>query len=291
MSLRELIIVTGLSGSGKRSVIKAFEDLGYFCVDNLPVQLIPRLVELSAYSGGELQRFALVVDVREGEFLDDFKNFYRKLKKQHFRTLIIFLEASDEVLVKRFRETRRPHPLATDKPILEGLAQERKRLREIRELADIVIDTSTLSVHGLKKYILDQFHEPGRDHSLLISIISFGFKYGIPFESDLVFDVRFLPNPNFVRHLKSKNGRDQKIVHYMKSFPETEEVIGRISDFLAFLIPKYVREGKAYLNIAVGCTGGRHRSVMVADALRNAVRKSGYKVKLIHRDIEKESIS
>ncbi|MBI1748173.1 MAG: RNase adapter RapZ [Acidobacteria bacterium] len=285
--LKDLIIVTGLSGSGKRSAIKAFEDLGYFCIDNLPVRLIPKLLDLSTVSGGELNRLALVIDIREGEFLTEFKDFYEKLHRKNFRVQIMFFEASDAALVTRFRETRRPHPLAIDTPILEGIAQERERLKQIRALADMVIDTSDLTVHTLKKYVLDHFRRPGQGGGIVVTITSFGFKYGIPFESDLMFDVRFLPNPNFVRQLKSKNGTNQGIVKYMRSFPETEEVIRRIGDFLGYLIPKYLREGKAYLNISVGCTGGRHRSVMVSEAIRDFLKKPGQDVEVVHRDLDK----
>jgi len=285
--LRDLVIVTGLSGSGKRSAIKAFEDLGYFCVDNLPVQLIPPLLELSSFAGGELNRLALVIDIREGEFLDDFKSLYQRLKRQNFRTFVIFLEATDAELVRRFRETRRPHPLAPDTSVLEGIARERRRLRQIRALADLVIDTTSLNVHNLKKYILGHFRQPDQADGLVVTVTSFGFKHGVPFESDLMFDVRFLPNPNFVRHLRRKNGTHKAIVSYMRSFPETEEVIQRTGDFLQYLIPKYLREGKAYLNIAVGCTGGRHRSVMVSEALGDLLRKHGHNVQVAHRDVEK----
>lgn len=287
MDLRDLVIVTGLSGSGKRSAIKAFEDLGYFCIDNLPVQLIPKLLDLSAFSGGQLSRLALVIDIREGEFLAEFKNFYQKLRQQNFRIQIIFLEASDAELVRRYRETRRPHPLAIDKPIIEGLSRERKQLKEIRDLADMVIDTTDLSVHSLKKYILSHFRRPDQDNGLVVTITSFGFKHGIPFEADLMFDVRFLPNPNFVRHLRNKNGKNKAIVNYMRTFPETDEVIQRIGDFLSYLTPKYLREGKAYLNISVGCTGGRHRSVMIAEAIGDSLKKQGQNVKVIHRDLDK----
>lgn len=290
MALRELVFVTGLSGSGKGSLIKVFEDLGYFCVDNLPVKLIPKLLEIAQLSGEELNRLALVVDVREGEFLDDFKTFYRKLKKQDFKFLIIFLEASDEALVKRFSETRRPHPLASDRPVLQGIALERKRLKEIRELADIVIDTSNYTVHGLKKYILDNFNfkQDGHGGPFLITLISFGFKYGVPFQSDLMFDVRFLPNPNFVHKLKDKTGMDKRVVAYMRSFPETDETIQKFSNLLVYLIPKYIKEGKTYLTISIGCTGGKHRSVFISEALKNILKKEGHHAKLVHRDIHKE---
>ncbi len=288
MALRELVFVTGLSGSGKGSFTNAFEDLGYFCVDNLPLKLIPKLIEISQLSGSELDRLALVVDVREGEFLDDFKTLYRKLRKQNFRCIIIFLEASDEALVKRFSETRRPHPLASARPILQGIALERKRLQEIREFADIVLDTSNMSVHSLKKYVIDHFKKNGNDGSLCITIMSFGFKYGVPFQSDLVFDVRFLPNPNFVHKLKNKNGRDKRVISYMKSFPETVETVQRFSDLLFYLIPKYNREGKTYLTISIGCTGGRHRSVFVAEVLRRNLKRENYNVRLVHRDMTKD---
>lgn len=287
MSLQELIIVTGLSGSGKRSLIKIFEDTGYFCVDNLPVQLIPRLLELSQSAGGEINRLALVIDVREGQFLDDFKAVYRRLKKQSFRTLLIFMEASEPVLVKRFSEVRRPHPMAPAGSVLEGIALERQRLRELRELADLVIDTSDLSVHGLRRYVLEHFRSNGAPNKLQTTIITFGYKYGIPFESDLVFDVRFLPNPNFIPRLKNRDGRDRQVCSYMKAFPEVRETIARIADLLSYLIPKYMREGKSYLTISIGCTGGRHRSVYVGERLQRALKRSGFPSRVIHRDLEK----
>lgn len=289
MGLKEVVIVTGLSGSGKRSVTKAFEDLGFFCVDNLPIQLLPKLLELSSATGGDISRLALVIDVREGEFLENFPDYYEGFKDSNsFKASILFLEASDDTLVKRFSETRRPHPLATDRPILEGIALEREKLEEIRGMADLVVDTTGLTVHELRRYIYDHFSHENLEVPV-ISVVSFGYKFGIPSDSDLLFDVRYLPNPNFVPDLKSKQGGDPSVVAYMKQFPETEEIIQRITELLEYLIPKYIREGKTYLTISIGCTGGRHRSVVVAEEVHKNLAAGGYKIRMYHRDIRQKA--
>jgi len=282
----ELVIITGMSGSGKASALKAFEDLGYYCVDNLPVELIPRFAELALQSG-EIPRTALVVDVREGTKLEKLPAILRSVRKI-IPTRVIYLEASDPVLLRRFSETRRPHPLGASIPVRASLRTERKHLRSIRALADLVIDTSKFNVHELRAHLIDRFtHDAGGDHSILVSCVSFGFKHGVPDDADLVFDVRFLPNPHFVPDFRPLTGRDPRVAKYIRSFPQTKEFIRRISDLLVYLLPHYVREGKSYLTISFGCTGGQHRSVMIAEDVGHQLRKAGYKVKVLHRDSPK----
>lgn len=278
---RELVIITGMSGSGKANALKAFEDMGYYCVDNLPVELIPRFADLVRHSS-EIERTALVVDVREEHGLERLPNILRSLKRS-LRTTVIFLEASDEALLRRFSETRRPHPLG-DVPVKEALAQERKRLRSIRALANMVIDTSRLNVHELRAHLLQKYKHQGEQKSILVSCVSFGYRHGVPQDADLVFDVRFLPNPHFVPELRPYTGRHPQVAKYIRSFPQTQEFIGRVSDMLIYLLPHYVREGKSYLTIGFGCTGGRHRSVMIAEELKKRIAKAGYNVKVAHRD-------
>ena len=278
----ELVVITGMSGSGKASVLKAFEDLGYYCVDNLPVELIPRFAELVGQSG-EIGRTAIVVDVREGSQLDKLPAILKSVKRM-LHTEVVFLEASDEVLVRRYSETRRPHPLGTDSPVKSSLAAERRHLRSIRALADLVIDTSKFNVHELRSHITERFHKQETDKNILVSCVSFGFKHGVPEEADLMFDVRFLPNPHFVPEFRPLTGRHPKVAKYIRSFPQTQEFIQRISDLLVYLLPHYVHEGKSYLTISFGCTGGQHRSVMIAEEVARRLRKSEYRVKVVHRD-------
>ena len=281
----ELVIITGMSGSGKASALKAFEDLGYYCVDNLPVELIPRFAELAVQSA-EIQRTALVVDVREGSKLEGLPGILKSVK-QMIPTKVIYLEASDAALVRRFSETRRPHPLGTDAPVKSALQQERRHLRQIRALADFVIDTSKFNVHELRAHLTQQFQQHSPDKNILVSCVSFGFKHGVPEDADLVFDVRFLPNPHFVPEFRPLTGRDPQVAKYIRSFPQTQEFINRISELLVYLLPHYIREGKSYLTISFGCTGGQHRSVMIAEDVSRALRKSGYRVKVVHRDSPK----
>jgi RNase adapter protein RapZ len=281
----ELVIITGMSGSGKASALKAFEDLGYYCVDNLPVELIPRFAELAVQSA-EIQRTALVVDVREGSKLEGLPGILKSVK-QMIPTKVIYLEASDAALVRRFSETRRPHPLGTDAPVKSALQQERRHLRQIRALADFVIDTSKFNVHELRAHLTQQFQQQSSDKNILVSCVSFGFKHGVPEDADLVFDVRFLPNPHFVPEFRPLTGRDPQVAKYIRSFPQTQEFINRISELLVYLLPHYIREGKSYLTISFGCTGGQHRSVMIAEDVSKALRKSGYRVKVVHRDSPK----
>jgi len=285
----QFIIITGLSGSGKSGTIKCFEDLGFFCVDNLPAKLIPTFVQLCTKKGEEISRVAMIVDIRERDFLHDFPGTYQMLKEQGYNFQILFLEASDEVLVRRFSETRRPHPLAFDRPVLQGITEERRRLEPIRELADVIIDTSSINIHELRDHI-NKLYEPPTANAkpLIISIISFGYKHGIPFNSDIIFDVRFLPNPYFNENLKSFTGSDAQVKEFVFGSEDTQEFLRRVKELLTFLLPRFVREGKTYLTISVGCTGGKHRSVVIADYIENLVREQGYEVRCKHRDIHKE---
>jgi UPF0042 nucleotide-binding protein len=281
---RQFVIITGLSGSGKGSVLNTFEDLGFYCVDNLPVALIPTFTELYE-EGGEIERAALLVDAREGEAIDKLPGILRGLKSRHPATLV-FIEASDSALIRRFSETRRPHPLARGGSIADGIREERRRMAPIRRLADVHIDTTKFTVHELRQFIIDRFQKSGQ-RPLLVSVVSFGFRYGVPTDADLVFDVRFLPNPHFVARLRPFTGRDARVGRYIRSFPQTGEFLRRIESLLAYLIPHYIREGKSYLTIAFGCTGGRHRSVMLAEAIRRTLQRKGYAAKVVHRDIAK----
>lgn len=284
---RQLVILTGLSGSGKGSVLNTFEDLGFYCVDNLPVALIPVFSELYDEGRGEIERAALLVDAREGEQIEKLPIFYRALASDHPATLV-FIEASDEALLRRFSETRRPHPLGQELSIAEGIREERRRMAPIRRLADVIIDTTKFNVHELRQFIIDRFQNPGR-RPLLVSLVSFGYRYGIPPDADLVFDVRFLPNPHFVPRLRPFSGKDRRVARYIRSFPQTNEFLRRIESLLSYLIPHYIREGKSYLTVAVGCTGGRHRSVALAEVLRRAIQKKGFAAKVVHRDLDKST--
>jgi UPF0042 nucleotide-binding protein len=284
MSLQDLVIVTGMSGSGKGTVLKAFEDLGFFCIDNLPVPLIPKFIEGIHISSGEVERAALVIDIRAGERLRDLEMIMARLRELEFRLFVLYLEARDDVLVRRFSETRRPHPLTAEKPLLHSIRQERRHLRSIRDLADVIIDTSELSIHQVKGLVTNRFRMHPRAAALSINIVSFGYKHGIPLEADLLFDVRFLPNPHFVPRLRSLTGRDRKVVRYMRSFPETRQFVRRLGAFLKYLVPFYVREGKSYLTVGIGCTGGRHRSVFIAEELAKQTRLSKAGIRVRHRD-------
>ena len=279
----ELVIITGMSGSGKASVLKAFEDLGYYSVDNLPVQLIPQFADLAVQSS-EIRRTALVVDVREGSRLEDLPRILKSVRRM-IPTKVVFLEASDSVLMRRFSETRRPHPLGTDSPVKSALKAERRHLSAIRAVADLVIDTSKFNVHELRAHVTERFKQQSSEKGILVSCVSFGFRHGVPEDADLLFDVRFLPNPHFVPEFRPLTGRDPRLAKYIRSFPQTREFISRISDLLVYLLPHYIHEGKSYLTIAFGCTGGQHRSVMIAEEVGKHLRSAGYRVKVVHRDI------
>lgn len=283
------VVLTGLSGAGKSQAIRALEDLGYFCVDNLPTTLIPTLAELSQRAGSDIPKVAIVVDVREGGFLSQFPRTFKKLGAMRgLNPALIFLEASDEALVRRFSETRRPHPLAPGRSVREGIQEERRRLEPIRGLADEIVDTSHLTVHELREIFTNLPRGRIRRRRLTVTLLSFGFKHGLPVESDLVFDVRCLPNPHFVPALRPKTGRDRAVVQFMERQKATRTLVRKLVDLLKFLVPQYVAEGKTYLTVAIGCTGGRHRSVMIAEALRRALSGVDWaQVRVRHRDIEK----
>jgi len=280
-----LVILTGMSGSGKSTVLKTFEDLGFYCVDNLPVALIPTFSELNLQAGSEIQRAALLVDAREGEQLAKLPAILKQLRRENTATLV-FIEASDEALIRRFSETRRPHPLGHHRPVREGLRRERVLMEPIRKLADVVIDTSRFNVHELRQFITHRFQQTDRK-PMMVSVVSFGYKFGTPADADLMFDVRFLPNPHFIPRLRKFSGRDSRVARYIRSFPQTGEFLRRAEGLLTFLIPHYIGEGKSYLTIAFGCTGGKHRSVMMAEAVQKALHRRGYASKVVHRDIEK----
>ena len=281
----ELVIITGMSGSGKGSVIRALEDLGYYSVDNLPIELIPKFAELTRDSP-TVRCAALVVDVREGESLKRFPALYASIRRS-IPTRLLFLEANDATLVRRFSETRRPHPLGTNRSVHRSIQSERKKLAPIRALADVIIDTSKFNVHDLRETIVEKFRGEREESKIVVYVTSFGYRHGVPADSDLVFDVRFLPNPNYIPAFKKLSGRNPKVAKYIRSFPQTVEFIQRISDLLIYLLPHYIREGKSYLTIGFGCTGGHHRSVMIAEQIRKNLADAGYRIKVNHRDLTK----
>lgn len=279
------IILTGLSGSGKSQAIRALEDLGYFCVDNLPTTLIPTLAKL-ALRGGDIEKVAIVVDVREGGFLSSFPKIFRRLRKMpKLNPILIFLEASHAALVRRFSETRRPHPLAPDRSVSEGIRDERARLNAIRDMADEIVDTSDMTVHELRQFFMNLSRDRASAR-LVVTLLSFGYKHGVPLDADLLFDVRCLPNPHFVPALRRRTGRDRAVAEFMEKDASTRAFIDRLEEYLRYVVPYYVSEGKSYLTIAIGCTGGRHRSVMIAERLRKALGDIGAaRVRVRHRDI------
>jgi UPF0042 nucleotide-binding protein len=281
------IVLTGLSGSGKSQAIRALEDLGYFCVDNLPTTLIPTLAKLSLRAVRDIDKVAIVVDVREGGFLSSFPKIFRQLRKMpRLNPVLIFLEASHAALVRRFSETRRPHPLAPDRSVTEGIRDERSRLNAIREMADEIIDTSDMTVHELRQFFMNLSRDRRSKARLVITLLSFGYKHGVPVDADLVFDVRCLPNPHFVPTLRRRTGRDRAVVRFMERDAPTREFMDRLEEYLRYVIPFYVAEGKSYLTIAIGCTGGRHRSVMIGERLRKALGDMGIaRVRVRHRDL------
>jgi len=287
MKTSQFLVISGLSGSGKGTFLRALEDRGFYCVDNLPVGLLAKFYDLILKTEGETAKAAVVIDVREGENLHDFPEIFKQLKAQSgVQTELWFLEASDSVLVRRFSETRRPHPLDPNQPVLDSIAREREMLAPLRLVADHVMDTSRFTIHELRKHVAGLFEEQDIGH-LLVSLVSFGFKYGVPIDSDLMFDVRFLPNPNFVPDLKPFTGSDPAVVDYMNSQEATGVFLKHVYNLIDFLLPQYEKEGKSYVTISIGCTGGRHRSVMIANALAHHLIPLKYRVKVSHRDIEK----
>ena len=272
-----------MSGSGKLTALKAFEDLGFYAVDNLPIALLPKFADLSYDSK---KRGALIIDIREGEALKQFPQIFHDLKGR-LSCALLFLDADDEVLRRRFSETRRPHPLGNEASVLASLLNEREQLAPIRDVADLCIDTSKLNVHELRALIAAQFQDSKETNKIVVYVNSFGFRHGVPSDSDLVFDVRFLPNPNYIPEFKKLTGRHANVARYIRSFPQTGEFIHRISELLIYLLPHYIREGKSYLTISFGCTGGHHRSVFIANEIEKRLKKAGYSVKGSHRDILK----
>jgi UPF0042 nucleotide-binding protein len=281
----ELVVITGLSGSGKGTVLKCLEDLGYYSVDNLPVDLIPKFAELVRGSP-KIQRAALVFDIREGAGLQRFPRLYNQIRRG-ISARLVFLEADDATLVRRFSETRRPHPLGTGRSVTKSIKSEREMLAPIRALADHIVNTSKFNVHELREMMGETFGGGRENSKIMIYVTSFGYRQGVPADSDLVFDVRFLPNPNYIPQFKKLSGRHPSVARYIRSFPQTVEFIERISELLVYLIPHYIQEGKSYLTIGFGCTGGQHRSVMMAEEMRRRLTRAGFKVKTTHRDIVK----
>jgi UPF0042 nucleotide-binding protein len=284
------IVLTGLSGAGKSQAIRALEDLGYFCVDNLPITLIPTLAQFTLRGGNDIGKAAVVVDIRERALLSQFPTIYRQLQDTPgLRPRLIFLEASDSALVRRFSETRRPHPLAPDRSAAEGIREERARLKTIRRMADQILDTTAMSVHDLRRAFMDLSREGSAQAPLVATILSFGFKHGIPVDSDLLFDVRFLPNPHFVPGLRPYSGKDRPVLRFLEESEATHEFLDRTTNLLTFLLPQYISEGKSYLTIGIGCTGGRHRSVAMAEELRKRLSKLKHvRIRVKHRDIDNE---
>jgi UPF0042 nucleotide-binding protein len=284
-ALSRLVLITGLSGSGKGSALRAFEDLGYYSVDNLPIGLIRTFRDLCFAPNSRIDKAAVVVDIREGESISQLPVLYEKLAREQPRPSLLFLDASDETVIHRFEETRRPHPLGRDLPLQQAIDLERSLLKPVRQRADEIIDTTRVNTHELREMIHARFGGGKARKAMPISMVSFGYRFGLPPEADLVFDVRFLPNPNYVRELKKKTGRDPEVHRFMDEAPATAEFLRRVTDLLLYLLPQYIREGKNYMTIAIGCTGGRHRSVMVAERLAAALAEEGYETKVTHRDI------
>lgn len=283
---KQFIVVTGLSGAGKSQAIRALEDLGYFCVDNLPTMLIPTLAEMATREDAGVEKVAIVIDVREGGFLREFPRVYRKLRGMAgLGPKLIFLEANQQTLVRRFSETRRPHPLAPDRSVTEGIREERGKLNAIRGMADIIVDTSNLTVHELRDVFMRMSRGTRQRNEMMVNLVSFGYKHGVPLDADLVFDVRCLPNPHFVDRLRRLTGRDRAVVQYMRRHASTKEFLDKLASFLRFALPQYVAEGKSYLTVAIGCTGGQHRSVMIAEALKKSLASvKNVRVRVKHRD-------
>ena len=287
MSGLKLVVITGLSGAGKSHALKCFEDVGYFCIDNLPPALLPTFVELCHQQGGEIKNVALGIDIRERVFFGDLVGILQRIKQLGHSVELLFLEARDEILVRRFSESRRPHPLLPDLPVLEGVRFEKERLAELRGHADRIIDTSNLSVHELRDLLTRQFSEDRGERRLTISLITFGYKFGVPYDIDLLFDVRFLRNPFFVPELKPLTGEDPRVINYVLSDPDAVPFLEHLERLFKFLLPLFERERRSYLNIGIGCTGGRHRSIAIAKRLQDSFASSGYHATVSHRDLAK----
>jgi len=280
-----IVIITGLSGSGKSTALKALEDIGFFCVDNLPIMLLPKFLDLQTGVSSEISKIALVMDLREKHFLEKHIDILTRLRKKKYNIEILFLDTSDELLLRRFSETRRTHPLSKNKTILESVKLERDKLCELRGMASHIIDTSGYSVHQLKEHVQRLYLTPGKSKKLIINLISFGYHFGLPPDADIVMDVRFLPNPYFIEELSEQNGNDQAVETYVMGWEDTGEFLRRLFDMMTFLVPLYEKEGKSYLNIAVGCTGGKHRSVVILNQLARYFKDGNYTTRVNHRDI------
>ena len=283
----KVAILTGVSGSGKTTALRALEDVGFYCVDNLPVVFLDKLLELSGHTAGEVSRIALVVDAREGRFLSEAPRLIQEVRQKGADVEVIFLDASDESLVRRYSETRRRHPMAGEGGVQDGIAAERRALSDLKALADEVVDTTTLNVHELKRLVTRRF-AGGDGGRLGVTVVTFGFRFGIPSHADLVLDVRFLPNPYFLPELRPYPGTDPRVSGFVLGQPDAKAFLDRLLDLLGFLVPRYRAEGKSYLTIAIGCTGGKHRSVALAEALAARLGDGGQPVRLWHRDVEKE---
>lgn len=281
-----LVIVTGASGSGKTQALKCLEDLGFFCVDNLPPALFQKFSELCAQRGEEVRNVALGIDIRERGFFEDFSSNLAHLKNHDHRVELLFLEAQDEILVRRFSESRRPHPLLPHQPVIEGIRLERERLLELRGQADRIVDTSDFTVHDLKEWITRQYREREQGQAMKVTLVTFGYKYGVPYDVDLVFDVRFLRNPHFIPALNPLTGEDEEVQRYVLDSHEAQTFLGHLTELFTFLLPLFERENRSYLTIAIGCTGGRHRSIAIAIRLRDIFGKLGYQVEIRHREIQ-----
>ncbi len=282
-----VVIITGLSGSGKSTALRALEDIGFFCVDNLPVVLLPKFLDITTLSSPEIDRVAMVMDLRERSFLDKYQRIFTRLKDKGYKIDILFFESSDDSLLHRFSETRRIHPLSEKGPIMEGILLEREKLLSLKQMADKIIDTTSINVHQLKDIVQRHFLPSSGYHKMVVNVTSFGYRYGLPADADLVFDVRFLPNPYFVENLKNFDGHHAAVKDYVLKNKESEEFLKKILDLMALLIPLYEKEGKARLNVALGCTGGKHRSVVMANELSSYFSAMKYMVNLNHRDINK----
>lgn len=280
----KIVIVTGMSGAGKSSVLNIFEDMGYYCMDNLPPQLMPNFVDLARGAQQGIENVAIGVDIRGGHFFESLTGSVEALRQMRTHVSILYLEASDEVLIRRYKEGRRPHPMDKAGNIYDGIQRERAYLRDIRKIADVIIDTSVFNLGQLKSAVEDRYLGDGEERKLMITVTSFGFKYGIQLDADLVFDARFVPNPYYLPDLRPKTGLDEDVANYIFSFGEAVEFVDRLDKLLQFLIPLYKREGKRTLVIGIGCTGGRHRSVAIAEALAERLEKSGKQVSVVHRD-------
>ena len=287
----EIVVITGLSGSGMSAATNAFEDLGYFCVDNLPITMLPTFARLVNGGGTEkgIERAALVIDIREGSFLADFGKQLAAFRDAGITVYVLFLEASDSVLQHRFSETRRPHPADQGQGLLQAIRAERKAMRRVRAEADQIIDTSDHTVHTLRSHLLERFSPDRKGGPMRVQVLSFGHKFGNPGDLELLFDVRHLPNPHFIPELRPLSGHDKRVVKYLRSQPEVEETLSRFSDLLDYLLPLYKREGKSYVTVGIGCTGGRHRSVMIANALGRKLQSTGFDTHVVHRDVRKSN--